>query len=222
MADDEIADDLLVAAAEQVEQQLSQPIRVVCCYTDGCCLGNGKDNSVGGWGFLACEGPKFTNAKAIIHQDSYGSNDQTTNNKMEMTAVLKAMQWLLQYRQEGGRVVAFLHSDSEYTLTYIHNVDNWERRKWKTAGGGDVKNQDLWTALRAAERQCIANGIDITFVKVRAHQEHGDPDYDEGNERADNLANDWHVKNTPGAAERRRKAKQQSKSKNKRQKTSTN
>jgi len=131
-------------------------------YTDGACRGN---PGPGGWGVLLISG----NRRKTLH----GGAQETTNNRMELTAVIEALNAL----QGKQRVV--LHSDSKYVLEGISRwIDGWKKRGWKTAAKKPVKNQDLWQALdRARERHVI----DWKWVKGHA----GDP----GNEEADALAN---------------------------------
>lgn len=205
---DDLDDEALLAAVEQTEAMQKAPLPIVLsCYTDGCCLGNGQAGSYGGYGYCVCSSPKF-DEKKIIKQEYYGSTDATTNNRMEMTAVLKALLWVLQHHAIYRRqIVMHVHSDSEYTLKYISQVDAWIKKGWKTAAGTDVLNQDLWLELQKANNQCRDQGIKIIFVKVTAHLPTTDPNYDPGNAYADDLANEWSVVHVPGAAARRKAAK---------------
>jgi len=135
---------------------------IVEIYTDGACKGN---PGVGGWGALIMRG----NDTRELH----GGERHTTNNRMEMTAVIRALEAL----EPGTR--ARLHTDSQYVqlgiLTWIHA---WKRRGWRTADKRPVKNEDLWRRLDelAAERN-------IEWLWVRGH------DGNASNERADQLAN---------------------------------
>lgn len=103
----------------------------------------------------------------------HGGERETTNNRMEMTAVIEALNAL-----KGPRSV-ILHTDSKYVLDGINSwIDNWKARGWKTAAKKPVKNQDLWEALdKARERH------DMKWLWVKGHD--GNP----GNEAADALAN---------------------------------
>ena len=101
-----------------------------------------------------------------------GGEALTTNNRMELTAAIMALESL----REGCAVV--LHTDSQYVRQGITLwMPNWLRRNWRTAGGDPVKNQDLWERLHAA---CARHRIDWRWVKGHS----GNP----GNERADQLA----------------------------------
>ena len=136
--------------------------KTVEIYTDGACRGN---PGPGGWGVLLVAGRH----RKTLH----GGDPNTTNNRMELTAAIEALNAL-----KGSRKVV-LHTDSRYVMHGITEwLDNWKKRGWKTAAKKPVKNQDLWMALdEAIERH------DITWKWVKGHD--GDP----GNEEADMLAN---------------------------------
>jgi ribonuclease HI len=103
----------------------------------------------------------------------YGGEHETTNNRMELTAVIEALNAL-----NGSRKV-LLHTDSKYVRDGITSwLKNWKQRGWKTADKKPVKNQDLWEALDEA-----VNRHEIEWRWVRGHT--GVP----GNEEADALAN---------------------------------
>lgn len=204
MSDWDDDDEELVAAAEEMERKKRSKQTEMCCYTDGCCLGNGQEDCPGGYGFVVCEGKTFDTTR-IVFEKYDGSKDNTTNNKMEMTAVLKAMHWFLKYNEAGAPLTVELYSDSEYTLKWFPNVDTWERKGWISAAGKPIANQDLWIDLRAMERCCFQQGITIKFNKVKAHLLPTHPQYDAGNAYADMLANKWQKLNNPAAAARRAK-----------------
>ena len=103
----------------------------------------------------------------------HGGEPDTTNNRMELTAAIEALNAL-----RGARAVR-LHTDSKYVMHGITDwLSGWKARGWKTSAKKPVKNQDLWQALDAA-----ASRHDIEWVWVKGHD--GDP----GNEEADALAN---------------------------------
>ncbi len=104
-------------------------------YTDGGCLGN---PGPGGWAFIA-----VLNGKLF---SEYGAEKETTNNRMELTAVISALRWLeIEY---GNDEQISLHTDSLYVKKGITIwIDNWKKNGWKTAGKKPVKNRDLWLIL---------------------------------------------------------------------------
>jgi ribonuclease HI len=134
----------------------------VVVYTDGACKGN---PGPGGWGALL----RWDNRETEL----FGGEALTTNNRMELTAVIEALSSL------GPRSRVALYTDSEYVkngiTTWIHN---WKLRGWRTADKKPVKNVELWQRLEA-----VAANHDVRWHWVRGHD--GDP----GNERADQLAN---------------------------------
>lgn len=137
--------------------------KIVEIWTDGACKGN---PGVGGWGVLLKQGH---HEKTLC-----GGESETTNNRMEMTAVIQALKAL----KRPCRVL--LHIDSQYVQKGITEwMDGWIRRNWKTADKKPVKNMDLWLELN----EQVARH-DITWKWVKGHA--GDP----GNERADQLANE--------------------------------
>lgn len=135
---------------------------VVDVYTDGACKGN---PGVGGWGVLL----EYDGAV----RELYGGEPLTTNNRMELTAVIRALEAL----KRSCRVR--LHTDSQYVQQGISSwIHNWKRRGWRTADRKPVKNADLWRQLDE-----LAGNHDIEWVWVRGHAGH------RGNEHADRLAN---------------------------------
>ena len=135
---------------------------IVEIYTDGACKGN---PGVGGWGVLL----RYGGTTRELH----GGEALTTNNRMELTAVIRALEALKR------RCKVRLHTDSQYVQqgisTWIHD---WKKRGWRTADRKPVKNEDLWRRLEE-----LAAGHDVEWIWVEGHA--GDP----GNERADELAN---------------------------------
>jgi ribonuclease HI len=140
---------------------MSEPPHVVI-YTDGACKGN---PGPGGWGAWLRSG---THEKEL-----FGGEPVTTNNRMELTAVIRALEALK------ARSRVELYTDSVYVrsgiLQWIHN---WKKRGWVTSDKKPVKNDDLWRELDA-----LAARHEISWHWVKGHA--GDP----GNERADALAN---------------------------------
>lgn len=135
---------------------------IVNVFTDGACRGN---PGPGGWGALLIAGRH----RRTLH----GGEPDTTNNRMELTAAIKALNAL-----QGSRKV-ILHTDSKYVMDGINEwLPNWKNRGWKTAAKKPVKNKDLWQELDTAVGR---HEIDWRWVKGHA----GNP----GNETADELAN---------------------------------
>lgn len=134
----------------------------VVVYTDGACKGN---PGPGGWGAFLTWG---------AHQkELFGGEAMTTNNRMELTAVIEALASL----KRGCRVA--IYTDSEYVRNGITTwIKAWKARGWRTADRKPVKNLELWQRLEALEAQ-----HQVRWHWVRGHT--GDP----GNERADRLAN---------------------------------
>ena len=131
-------------------------------YTDGACKGN---PGPGGWGaVLEYDGKE---------REIFGGEPATTNNRMELTAVIEALAAL----NRPCRIV--LHTDSQYVQKGITEwIRGWKARGWRTAAKEPVKNADLWKKLDQAVGE-----HEIEWVWVRGHSGH------EGNERADRLAN---------------------------------
>ena len=135
--------------------------QIVEIFTDGACSGN---PGPGGWGAILRFG--------TVEKELNGSEEQTTNNRMELMAAIRAIEAVKRPCE------IHLHTDSEYLrqgiTTWIHS---WKKRGWKTADKKPVKNVDLWQRLEAA--------IETHHVKwhwVKGHSGHAE------NERADELA----------------------------------
>lgn len=138
-----------------------KPIEI---YTDGACKGN---PGPGGWGVLL--------KSAGTEKELFGGELATTNNRMELMAVIQALSAL----KRPCEVTLFL--DSQYVLKGITEwLPGWKAKGWRTASKQPVKNVELWQQLDALVQQ---GGHRIDWRWVRGHN--GDP----GNERADALAN---------------------------------
>lgn len=135
---------------------------IIDIYTDGACKGN---PGAGGWGALLKHGGRI--------RELHGGEAHTTNNRMELTAVIRALEALKR------RCRVRLHTDSQYVQLGISEwIHDWKRRGWKTAANKPVKNADLWRRLDE-----LAQRHDIEWIWVKGHAGH------DGNERADELAN---------------------------------
>jgi len=136
--------------------------KVVVVNTDGACRGN---PGPGGWGAILEWGD--------VKKELYGAEPHTTNNRMELLAVISALTEL----HCSSKVI--LRSDSNYVLQGISKwIENWKKNGWKSSNKKPIKNQDLWIAL---DKQVQRHDVDWQWVKGHS----GDP----GNERADALAN---------------------------------
>ena len=136
-----------------------EPVEI---YTDGACKGNpGR----GGWGALLTSGSHV--------RELHGGESHTTNNRMELMAVIRALEALK--RPSRARV----HTDSQYVQLGISKwIHGWKKNGWKTADKKQVKNAELWRELDQ-----LASKHEIEWVWVKGHAGNA------GNERADELAN---------------------------------
>ena len=131
-------------------------------YTDGACSGN---PGPGGWGaILMCKGVK---------KEISGGSKQTTNNIMELTAVIEGLK-MLKFPCEVD-----LYSDSAYVVNAFEQkwIFGWIKKNWKTASGDPVKNKELWEELYGLTKIHTVN-----FIKVKGHSDN------EYNNRCDELA----------------------------------
>ena len=131
-------------------------------YADGGCRGN---PGPGGWGVLMQSGE---NSKEL-----WGGEANTTNNRMELTAVIRALEALKR------PTAAHIHTDSQYVQKGISLwIHNWKRNGWRTSDKKPVKNAELWQRLDE-----LSQTHDLKWLWVKGHAGHP------GNERADALAN---------------------------------
>ena len=134
----------------------------VVIYTDGACKGN---PGPGGWGAVLVAGSR--------EKELWGGAAHTTNNRMELTAVIRALEALRRASDVD------LYTDSQYVKNGIQTwIHNWKRRGWKTADRKPVKNEELWREL-----DLLAARHAIRWHWVKGHSNHP------GNDRADLLAN---------------------------------
>ena len=141
--------------------KVTEDLKKVIIYTDGACSGN---PGPGGWGAYLRSGNH--------EREIAGGEPETTNNRMEITAAIKALE-ALKYPCE-----VTIYTDSNYLKQGIQTwIAGWKRKGWRTAAGKPVKNKDLWILLEAVQEP-----HNMTWKWVKGHA--GDP----GNERADEIA----------------------------------
>lgn len=140
-------------------------------YTDGSCLGN---PGPGGWGSVIL----FNGSKSIVS----GSEPETTNNRMELEAVVQGLAALPALDHSA---VITVHSDSRYVIDGITKwIKGWKKSNWKTASRQPVKNSDLWKRLDALVQEREYRGKPLVWKWVKGHS--GDP----MNELVDKIARD--------------------------------
>ena len=137
-------------------------MKKIYIYSDGACRGN---PGPGGWGVLI-----LAESGA---QEFYGAEEQTTNNRMELTAAIQGLTTVA-----SGASVA-IYTDSQYVKNGLESwIKAWKANGWRTSAKKPVKNQDLWRALDSAAQRLV-----VSWHWVKGHSGHPQ------NERADALAN---------------------------------
>ena len=154
---------------------LNKKINIYC---DGACKSN---PGIGGWGvYINIENKWYDKEEPeYLEYQLCGGSKDTTNNIMEMTAVIKAAEWLTLYHYNKDQVV--FHLDSAYIINCYEQkwYYKWLQNEWKTSKDEPVKNKELWEKLIVIFEQ-----PNFHFVKVKGHSG------EEGNELADKLANE--------------------------------
>jgi ribonuclease HI len=137
-------------------------LKTITIYTDGACSGN---PGPGGWGAVLIHGETI--------RELSGGERATTNNRMEMLGVIRALEALKE------RCKVRVHSDSAYVINCFREqwYVRWERNGWKNSKKEPVENRDLWEQMIA-----LVRGHDVEWVKVKGHSG------DRWNERCDELA----------------------------------
>lgn len=137
-------------------------MKEVTIYTDGACSGN---PGPGGWGAILI----YNDVKKEIS----GASKETTNNIMEITAVLEALKLLKE------KCIVKIYSDSAYVVNAFNQkwLENWKKNNWKTSGKSLVKNKELWEELYS-----LVKKHEVEFIKVKGHSDN------EFNNRCDFLA----------------------------------
>lgn len=135
--------------------------KIVQIYTDGACSGN---PGPGGWGAILRYGAH--------EKELSGGEAETTNNRMEMMAVIQSLDALTKAS------TVEIYTDSKYVMQGVNEwLEGWKARGWKTAGKKPVKNQDLWERIDS-----LISKHKVRFFWVKGHAGHPE------NERADQLA----------------------------------
>ncbi len=175
-------------------------MKILNIYTDGACSGNQNSNNIGGWGAIL----EYGSHKKEI----YGGEYNTTNNRMEMTALLESLKAI---KSDGQTIRVF--SDSSYLMDCFRQkwYLKWQNNGWKTSSGTGVENKDLWVELIE-----FLPKHKISFFRVKGHINPDKPGFDLSklyekfvswngkdfskeefiyitrmNNRADELANQW-------------------------------
>ena len=127
--------------------------KILRIYTDGGCAGNQNDENLGGWGAVL----EFGSAS----KELFGAEPDTTNNRMEMTALLEAFRAVKKPNQ-----TIYVFSDSSYLMDCFRKgwYKNWQKNGWKTAKKTPVENRDLWEQLIPYLDQ-----HQISFFRVKGH-----------------------------------------------------
>lgn len=146
----------------QREERTRDTMAILKIYTDGACSGNQNTENIGGWGAILEYGSH--------RKELYGGERNTTNNRMEMMALLRAFEAI---KKEGQTIWAF--SDSSYLMNCFREkwYEKWRKNGWKNAGKKDVENQDLWKALLP-----YLDRHDIRFFRVKGHVDPDSPKTD--------------------------------------------
>ncbi len=128
-------------------------MKLLKIYTDGACSGNQSENNIGGWGAILEYGE---------HQkELYGGEKNTTNNRMEMAALIEALSAI---KKENQTIEVF--SDSSYLMNCFREkwYEGWLKNNWITSSKKPVENRDLWEKLLS-----LTKGHNISFYRVKGH-----------------------------------------------------
>lgn len=127
-------------------------------FTDGACSEN---PGPGGWAAVF-------NTESKCYYIS-GNEIETTNNRMELKAVIEAFRNILEKAKVTNKFEIF--SDSAYVVNAINNhwIEVWQKNNWKTTKGDDVKNRDLWEEFSKVRKEVLKRGINVTIIKIKGH-----------------------------------------------------
>ena len=141
---------------------MSEYIKKLIIYTDGSCLQN---PGPGGWACILIYNG--------VEKRLSGAEPNTTNNRMELMAVIKALEALKE------KCEVYIHSDSSYVINAFNNdwLSSWQAKNWKNSQNKEVLNRDLWEKLMSLTKKHI-----VYFVKVKGHSD------DEYNNLCDKMA----------------------------------
>lgn len=128
-------------------------MNILRIYTDGACSGNQEKSNFGGWGAVMELGQH--------RKELWGGEANTTNNRMELTAVIEAFKAL---KKDGLTIQVF--SDSAYVANCFRErwYESWEQNKWRNAARKSVENQELWKELLSLVRK-----HNVSFYRVKGH-----------------------------------------------------
>lgn len=126
-------------------------------FTDGACSEN---PGPGGWAAVFNSADRCSTIS--------GNEKATTNNRMELKAVIKALEYILSKRKKADYE---LYSDSAYVVNSINNgwIDKWQENNWKTTKCEDVKNRDLWEQLAILREAIKSANINMKIIKIKGH-----------------------------------------------------
>ncbi|WBF65407.1 MAG: ribonuclease HI [Candidatus Kinetoplastibacterium crithidii] len=144
---------------------MTNNVNYVEIWTDGACKGN---PGIGGWGVVI----KWPDGR---EDNIYGGESKTTNNRMELLAVINGLKKL----GNSSYMDIAIYTDSKYVMNGITNwINSWKHKGWKLSNGKDVKNKDLWESLDE-----LSGNYNINWNWVKGHSDNY------GNNKADRLAN---------------------------------
>lgn len=129
-------------------------------FTDGACSEN---PGPGGWAVVF-------NTPKKCHTIS-GNEAPTTNNRMELKAVIEALKKILSKARRDRNTQFEIYSDSAYVVNTINNhwIEAWQKNNWQTTKREDVKNRDLWEEFCELRREIRSRGISVTLIKIKGH-----------------------------------------------------
>lgn len=150
-------------------------------YTDGASTPQKKDSGIptpGGWAFVVTDDPKSTN---VLHEEN-GFANGTTNNRMELSAVINALEYAYITYTQAKKLI--IYTDSKYVSDSIYTgcLENWRHNNWVKSDGEPTKNADLWELMWKILKRYKFRKIDVDILWVRGHN----GNY--FNERCDKLA----------------------------------